>query len=73
MGDVAPLGFFKSPHSPFMRDPLAQEDVYQSPADINKEEDRGQQKLRDARNQEGPRAEASYALESVATPDEQIP
>ncbi|KAJ1178298.1 hypothetical protein NDU88_003545 [Pleurodeles waltl] len=68
MADVAPSGFLKKNTPSFQEGPPAQEDVSRRPADANKEEDHGQQKPRDARNQEGARAEAGHALESVATP-----
>ncbi|KAJ1162117.1 hypothetical protein NDU88_002595 [Pleurodeles waltl] len=51
--EVAPSGFLKNPHRHSRRDPPPQEDVSWRPADA-KEEDCGQQKPWDTKNQEEP-------------------
>ncbi|KAJ1210099.1 hypothetical protein NDU88_005467 [Pleurodeles waltl] len=67
--DVEPSGLFKDPHYHSREQPPKQEDVSRRPADSIQEEDRGQRKPQEARNQMEAHAEAGHALESLATPD----
>ncbi|KAJ1167027.1 hypothetical protein NDU88_007420 [Pleurodeles waltl] len=62
---------FKGPQQHTWWQPPKQEDASRKPADSVREENRGQLKPREARNQEEAHAEAGHALESVATPEQE--